>query len=71
MYRSSRPEVFCKKRCSWKFRKIHRKTGKITGTPFLQNTCGGCFCIYVALDWSQQENIKYIRGAPDLDVLSR
>ena len=20
------PEVFCKKRCSWKFRKIHRKT---------------------------------------------
>ena len=24
--RSSRPEVFCKKRCSQKFRKIHRKT---------------------------------------------
>ena len=26
LFRSSRPEVLSKKRCSWKFRKIHRKT---------------------------------------------
>ena len=26
LFRSSRREVLCKKRCSWKFRKIHRKT---------------------------------------------
>ena len=47
------PEVFCKKRCSEKFRKINRKTsvpkslylrpvnfGKFLRTPFLQNTSG-------------------------------
>ena len=32
MYRRSRPEVFCKK-CSWKFRKIHRKT-TVPESPF-------------------------------------
>ena len=26
LYRSSPPEVFCEKRCSKRFRKIHRKT---------------------------------------------
>ena len=41
VYRSSRPEVFCKKRSSYKFRKIHRKTPvpeiskKFLGTSFL------------------------------------
>ena len=33
------PEVFYEKRCSWKFRKIHRKTPLVLKlTPFLQNT---------------------------------
>ena len=26
LHRNSRSEVFCEKRCSWKFRNIHRKT---------------------------------------------
>ena len=48
---SCEKQVFCKKRCSWKFHKIHRKTEsltqvfsceffKISKNTFLQNTSG-------------------------------
>ena len=34
------PEAFCKKMCSWKFHKIHRKTPvPETFVKFLRTTC--------------------------------
>ena len=58
------PEVFYEKRCSLKFRKIHRKTpvpeslfnkvAKFLRTPFLQNTSARCFWFYLVLCWILQ-----------------
>ena len=44
------PEVFCKKRCSFKFRKIHLCQSlffnKVAGLrPSSYNTSGSCFCL--------------------------
>ena len=57
--KSSRPVLFCKKMCSYKFRKIHKKarkkrfrhrcflvnTAKFPITSFLKNASNGCFSI--------------------------
>ena len=59
------PEVFYEKRCSWKFRKIHKKHlrfAKFPKTPFLQNTPDVCFWLFRAtlLKWGTATNLRSI-----------